>query len=100
MEVFEGGRVYLDSTNQFKTILGGGSIRSASMCSLCSFGFISRYSRAGKKYPDMKSQMNSTNGMNLGGVLVVASSGEVVIANQEGVRLTMFRMFSMLFERP
>ena len=87
-EHFTGGSVFLDSGNQLKLALspeGAKAPRSASLGFLFSPAFWRNYREAQNRYPDMKAQNTSTNGLNLGAVLLVGKGapGQLLFSHLE-----------------
>ena len=72
----ENGEIFLDEKNVVKHLLSPkGTLRTAGLGFMISPVFWKRYNDAQKKYPDMKAEMNSQDGLKLGGVLLVNSNG-------------------------
>lgn len=75
LDVFPGGDVFLDSDNCFKRAMGGGTIRKAGLSIfLPGSAFWKGSKRASKKYPSIMTEYGSSDGLNLGGVVVVGKS--------------------------
>ena len=73
------GEIFLDERNDVKRALTNeGKIRTSNLDFMISANFWNKYHKAQKEYPKIKGQLNSQDGLKLGGILVVNSKGILI----------------------